>query len=366
MSLPIHPSQKQASQACAYCAKLCRPSCPVSNVTGNDADSAWGLMNTIHRAESSDSVAVQDAFACSGCMGCESHCELGTPVTQSIRAVRAQAFAANNLPNAAEEFADELAKRAVKLRAASLTLHTAKRVATVGTVVLFPGCSTTVKEPERIGRVQTVLSKLLQTEVVVYANECCGLPELELGDSDGFAGRSKAIHAAFSQAKLVVTLDPGCAHAMRELAATKVAMKTLVELAVEQGWLTDQAHPPLANVLHDFAWHDPCRMRRGLGLTQQPRETLKLLTGEQPKEVSVRESDSLCSGGGGLLPRTHPEIASKMADEMNTRLALSGAQQVVTGCPTAKARFEKVGIRVSLLDDWILAGLEKQSLGSKG
>ncbi len=361
MSLPIHPSHRSATTACVYCPKLCRPACPVANVTGNDAESAWGLMNAIDRADSSGIEGLKDAYACSGCMGCESHCEIGIPVTKTVRAARAAVFDAQQLPPNAESFSGDLGRREVKLRTAALELHTFKsRVEHPGQladeVVLFPGCSTVVTEPSRVERMRVLLERKLGTTVRVFANECCGLPLLELGDEHGFARQSQRISEQLTGVKLVVTLDPGCAHASKMLSATPVSMKTMVELAQENDWISANV---LSGELQNYSWHDPCRMGRGLSLYEPPRAALKHLTGRAALELAARESDALCSGGGGLLPVTHPETADRMSQEMKQRMRLAGTEQLVTGCPTARRRFEKMGIRASLLDDWILAGLDK-------
>jgi Fe-S oxidoreductase len=328
-------------------------------------------MNTIHHAQSTANPqanaqlidSLTDVFACSGCMACERHCELGIPVNKTLRSARAALFASGNLPTRVQRFAAQHDLRAQKLARAALGLHTHSPTpeppaGDPRTVVLFVGCSTAVFAPERAIRAQRVLSKKLAVPVPVHANACCGLPALELGDEPRFAAQSARIHNELAGAGCVIALDPGCAHASRVLSASKVPMLTLVELAEQQRWLTEGV---LKDELSAYAWHDPCRLGRGLGVTQAPRALLTRATQRAPRELAQRESEQLCSGGGGLLPVSHPETASKITSEMRLRLQLAGVSKLVTGCPTAQRRFVEHAIDATLLDDWIIAGLEKSA-----
>ena len=99
-----------------------------------------------------------------------------------------------------------------------------------------------------------------------------------------------------------------------------VALKPPVELLVEQA---SRALARMKHVPHEAGpvrWHDPCQLGRGLGVYEAPRAVLGRALGRTPDEFDAHQRRELgaCSGGGGLLPATMPEVARDIA---RTRLA---------------------------------------------
>jgi glycolate oxidase iron-sulfur subunit len=77
-------------------------------------------------------------------------------------------------------------------------------------------------------------------------------------------------------------------------------------------------------------YHDPCHLRRGQGVWQQPRALLKLIDGLE--FVELPEADWCCGSAGSQLI-THYETSRKVMQRKLDNLAASGAEVVASGCP---------------------------------
>jgi Fe-S oxidoreductase len=92
-------------------------------------------------------------------------------------------------------------------------------------------------------------------------------------------------------------------------------------------------------------WHDPCALGRGLGRYEQPRAILTRLLGAPPAEFPRGRSRASCSGGGGLLPLTMPEVSRAIASERIAQHDAEGGGVIVTHCAASLRRFRANGAR---------------------
>jgi len=208
-----------------------------------------------------------------------------------------------------------------------------------------------------------------QDRPVALVDACCGLPLRLAGDVDGFRAHARSVVRALeaSGVERVLVADAGCALALRrrypdagvDLPADDAArpfVEPLVEAAAR--WLASRRAPPESSVplsgervrpdlgeAHaddaDEAdrrageavfWHDPCALGRGLGVFDAPRLVLARLLGRPPNEFPSSREDAVCSGAGGLLPSTMPDVARAIARARLDEACSGGATQIVTGC----------------------------------
>lgn len=83
-----------------------------------------------------------------------------------------------------------------------------------------------------------------------------------------------------------------------------------------------------------IAYHESCHLKRGLGLSRQPRALLNNIQGA--KIVDLNESDECC-GFGGVFSVEHPEISAAMLNRKIENIEASQAPVVVScdaGCIT--------------------------------
>ena len=152
-------------------------------------------------------------------------------------------------------------------------------------------------------------------------------------------------------------LDPGCAFTFKVVypefgVHLKTRVRTVVEVLAEN---LDHApaKPPLTQTV---GYHDACHLGRGLGQYDQPRKLLAAAVFAVQEAASIR-GEGGCAGGGGLLPRTMPEVAVEVARRQGLEVAPEPDVGVVTACPTSKRMFERAGKKsydlMALLRRWV-------------
>jgi glycolate oxidase iron-sulfur subunit len=76
--------------------------------------------------------------------------------------------------------------------------------------------------------------------------------------------------------------------------------------------------------------HDPCHLKKALGISAQPRTLIAMNSGYVLKEMAGADA---CCGCGGSFTLTHPEMSAKIGQQKRDNIKSSGAQVVATGCP---------------------------------
>lgn len=348
--LPALESRRTELERCVFCPKLCRSACPVSNAEPRETLIPWGKMSTAYFVANGDvpieSSTAVPAWACTGCLHCREACDHQNDVAATLFDVRAALVAERAGPPASHAVVDGFAKRDGEARAA------AKGLGGRGPEVLVVGCAYFRQAPEEASDIVRAATRLLGHAPRVLEG-CCGLPLLLAGDREGFARQAQRIARDLGDAKVIVH-DAGCALALRvrypEAGVPAPDVELLVELAARDlSKLRPAARP------EPVRWHDPCALGRGLGVYDAPRAVLAHVLGAPPLEFDHARKDALCSGAGGLLPVTMPDVARAIA-----RARTAGVKEtIVTACASSLVSFRRAGARATDLATVIAAALAK-------
>ena len=96
-------------------------------------------------------------------------------------------------------------------------------------------------------------------------------------------------------------------------------------------------------------YHDPCHLKKSLGVAAQPRALLQANPGYVLKEMP--ESD-WCCGCGGSFNLQHYETSAAIGKRKRDNIAKSGCQVVATGCPACMLQItdmlSRAGMRVEV------------------
>jgi fumarate reductase (CoM/CoB) subunit B len=290
-----------------------------------------------------DSETSAAVHACSGCMRCSAVCKHETQVADALGAARGEAVRTGTQPRGAattlatfvqsgNPFGQELSPRVDRFRVEAPMRH-----------ALFPGCSTLVKRPELIDDTLAVaLAFGAPMGVARGATQCCGYPLYASGDRERFAAHAQSVAQALSPWPELVVLDPGCAYTLKVLyPRAGVAMPgrilTVVEVLAE-----NLPHAPqLPQLPLTVGYHDACHLGRGLEQYEEPRALLRRAVA-QLLEAPSHHAQAGCAGGGGLLPRTMPEVAVEVARRQANEVG-PGGEAVVSACPTSARMFARSG-----------------------
>ncbi|MDH3201979.1 MAG: (Fe-S)-binding protein [Myxococcales bacterium] len=347
-NLPLlEPFTKQHTY-CAYCPKMCRFSCPVSVAQSSETTTPWAKMTSAHHVndgnlDMSETVAAS-WYGCSGCLRCRTHCTHRNEVAATLYAARAEAIQQGRAPTRAVAVLQEHKRRERNAALAASRLYTSSATDAQPDVMYFPGCTANVLCADESVAGWRATRALADAPVQVVADRCCGLPLLEAGDPNGFRRAATEALLAISTARLVVFLDPGCLHALKiesvrhGLTPPADRMIHLSELAAQHIDRIEPLPKPMT-----ARYHDPCRLGRGLGVYEAPRRVLAKILASEVEEFHQCRHDSICSGGGGQLPRTDPQTAAAIAKNRVAQHAWVGGGNIVTACPGSARQLSKNG-----------------------
>ncbi len=178
---------------------------------------------------------------------------------------------------------------------------------------------------------------------------CCGIPALSSGDTQTFLKlvrhNLKLLDDPAASCDYLITACATCSSTIKKLwplmtqdacqeEQEKVAALAVRTLDISQ-FLVDKVG--VASIPADGAdgriaitYHDPCHLKKSLGVSAQPRALLKANADYVLKEMP--ESD-WCCGCGGSFNLQHYETSAAIGRRKQENIAKSHCQVVVTGCP---------------------------------
>ena len=208
-------------------------------------------------------------------------------------------------------------------------------------VAYYAGCVGNYFYPE-IG--QDVVKILKQNGVNTFypTNQCCcGAPAFYSGDITTALEMAKMNIEALEQgnAKYIVTVCPGCAVMLSKeyLNLTKDTQewnqraRVVSEKVRDFSQLIMEIRPSGKKKLSKkvkVTYHDPCHLRRGLGIYKEPRQ---LLEREGFELVEMADADTCCGFGGENIIN-YPELSAAVLKRKLDNIEASGVEIVVTNC----------------------------------
>ncbi|QLA17259.1 (Fe-S)-binding protein [Desulfolutivibrio sulfoxidireducens] len=216
------------------------------------------------------------------------------------------------------------------------------------TVAFFYGCMVDRMFP-RIG--QAVMKVLLHHGVGVLSptdQVCCGIPALSAGDLKTFEKLVTENVAVFGDAAFDVLVTPcaTCTSTIKKIwpdmcdglpgeiraKAKALAAKTMdiSEFLVKNLGLAAPAALPAGGKKTKVTVHDPCHLKKSLGVFAEPRAVIA-----QNPEVEIVEmaASDACCGCGGSFTLKHYDISGRIGKRKRDAVVASGASVVTAGCP---------------------------------
>jgi Fe-S oxidoreductase len=77
------------------------------------------------------------------------------------------------------------------------------------------------------------------------------------------------------------------------------------------------------------AYHAPCHLCRGMGVTKAPRELL----GIAALKYAPAKDEDVCCGMAGTFSLDFPELSAELLKQKLDHVAATGAELLVTDCP---------------------------------
>ncbi len=334
-SLPLLQGREDELSKCAYCPKLCRATCVVSEALPREALTPWGKMTNAFdaaRTGTVDAERAELAWACSNCFRCREACDHRNPVTQTLNDARADFVALGQAPAAVQVLLERQAELGALHSAAVGQLENTPGVRSDSSSALLLGCRYAKVFPNEARAAIRLAVQLVGP--VRLVSGCCGAWQRAAGAADGADSARQKVTRELGDAKRFFVADPRCALELSDFSPT-----TLVELASRHLERFDPAPPPSKSL----RYHDSCALGRGLGLYEEPRRLLGRIIGSAPLELETHHEQGRCSGGGGVLPVSMPDIAKAAAQRLAAEHERLGGGTIVTGCASSLSQLRRAG-----------------------
>ncbi|MGC9966859.1 MAG: L-lactate dehydrogenase (quinone) large subunit LdhH [Syntrophobacteraceae bacterium] len=210
-------------------------------------------------------------------------------------------------------------------------------------VAIFGGCLVDFVYPEQaVSLLRLGKDHGVQFEYPM-GQTCCGLPAQMMGEKetarDVAVRNLKALDPAGCD--FIVTLCASCGSHLKENYGRLLAQEPALGVkAAQLGHKIIDFSSFITRVLgvtpEEFrytgkkvAYHSPCHLCRGLGVTKEPRELLGIAGLEYVKS----KDEEVCCGFGGSFSVDFPEISAELLRRKLDSAESSGAEVLVTDCP---------------------------------
>jgi glycolate oxidase iron-sulfur subunit len=233
-----------------------------------------------------------------------------------------------------------------------LPLQTESRTEPRYRVGFFLGCAQSLLFAEESAAAVRVLARNGCTVIAPREVVCCGMPAAGYGRMDLVRDQARRNIAAFEPFTLdaIVTDCATCGSTLRgyasllsgddEWAGRAGAFSASVRDISE--FLADiPLQRPRGRLRIRATYHDPCHLRRGQGVWEQPRSLLASIDGLEL--VELPEADWCCGSAGSQLI-THYDTSLGIMRRKIDNLAATGAAVVASGCPGCQMQLQ-AGIR---------------------
>jgi glycolate oxidase iron-sulfur subunit len=175
---------------------------------------------------------------------------------------------------------------------------------------------------------------------------CCGIPALSSGDLTAFTElvRYNLERFGADTCDVLVTACATCTATIKKIwplmaqDLTAEEQNQVLELAEKtmdiSAFLVDRVgvNPSVASGSPEeiITYHDPCHLKKSLGVAAQPRALLRANPGK--RLVEMVEADRCC-GCGGSFNLQHYAISASIGMRKRDNIVNSGCRMVATSCP---------------------------------
>jgi glycolate oxidase iron-sulfur subunit len=205
----------------------------------------------------------------------------------------------------------------------------------------FLGCAQSLLFASQSAATLRVLARNGCTVITPKEIECCGMPARGYGRVDLVEDHARHNIAVFERCRVdvIVTDCATCGSTLKEYGsllahdpewsaradAFRRKVRDISEFLAEI-----PLREPSGHVETRVTYHDPCHLRRGQKVWQEPRKLLSLIDGMELAELP--EADWCCGSAGSQLI-THYDTSLKVLNRKLDNVARTEAAVIASGCP---------------------------------
>ena len=226
-----------------------------------------------------------------------------------------------------------------------------KKSKKIGRVSIFAGCSINYFYPH----LGDALLKILLTggyEVVVLKGEvCCGAPLRALGFEKETVSCAEKNIELFNKMNVeaILSMCPTCTMTIRNQYPLLTGSTIQKIMDVNEFLAKSNIVQNLKPLQKIVTYHDPCHLRYGIGIKNEPREILKSIQGIDL--VEMRDSE-MCCGFGGFFSMDFKELSKNIGAKKLNNACSTSADTIVTSCPGCMMQLEDIrknsGVKIDI------------------
>jgi len=210
-------------------------------------------------------------------------------------------------------------------------------------VALFSGCVQDFVYPEQVEAALKVLAKHDVAVEFPMDQSCCGLPVQMMGERESSRSVAAQNVTAFDPASCdyILTLCASCASHLKHgypdiLAGDRTLGVKVQQFADKVIDFSSFVHDVLKVTPESFrkdgkktAYHAPCHLCRGMGVTEAPRALMAI----GGMEYLPADEEDVCCGFGGTYSMKFPELSAELLKKKLANVEKTGAELLLTDCP---------------------------------
>jgi len=314
--------------------------CPTYHITGDHLFSPMSRIKTAITVFEGGDVTpsmVESIYNCPKCMQCETVCPSGIKITDIVHAAREELVVRKMAPSEAHNrIIDEIIEKGNAVGGdpgRRLDWLPEEFPSHESDTLLYMGCLPSYLITDAAVSTYTVLKKLGLDFMILKDEGCCGVYIYESGRRDlarEYFQKNVERFKALGIKKIIVPCN-GCLKCFKYfypevLGETEFTVCHAVEALYD---VLQEKPDVLQKIERTLTYHDSCRVARGEGLAEEPREILRLCGTEVIDMVRSKEQGSCCGAGGGIRS-VYPGLSMKIAASL---LQTVRTESIVTACP---------------------------------
>ena len=356
----IKESGGEAFKLCFQCG-LCDVVCPWNRVR------TFSMRKIVREATFGlTDIETEDIWRCTTCGRCPQRCPRGVKQIESgvalrriateygvfpapVKSIRA---VSGSLVGEGNPLNEERAKRSDWAEGLSVKTFTEGM-----DLLYFPGCY--LCYDPRLKKVATATVNILNRAGIEFGilgekENCCGESIRKTGDEELFKRLARENIKTFIDhgVKKILVSSPHCYHTFKNEYPEFMVDFEVVHISQ---YLFELINEGKIQIEEEYAkqvtYHDPCYLGRHNGVYDEPRETLKKISGLELVEMPDSREDSLCCGGGGGRIWMETPKGERFSDLRLEQAIETGAEVLITSCPYCIANFEDSRLTLDAVED---------------
>jgi len=214
-----------------------------------------------------------------------------------------------------------------------------KNTKNIGRVAVFVGCSVNYFYPHLGAALLNILLSKGYEVVVLKGEVCCGAPYRSFGLEKEARALAKKNIELFNKMRVeaILCMCPTCTMVIKTQYPLLAGESIKKIMDVNEFFLKKDIISGLKTVRKTITYHDPCHLRYGLGIKDEPREVLKGIQGVEFIEMQNAEE---CCGFGGFFSLNFKELSKTIGKKKMSDIQNTWVDTVVTSCPGCMIQLE--------------------------